>query len=94
MTSPHSAVYVLSVFPKRSPLREMLVEAISQPAKELYMMLTEDLLAQGRRIGRKLGRARAKAEAVLGVLRHREIRVSAAVRKRVLGMRDELELQR
>lgn len=91
-------VYVISVFERGSPLRTMLVDAISQPAREMYMTIEEELLARGRRIGRKLGRAlgkaEGKAEAVLGVLEHREVPFSAALRKRVLAMRDELELQR
>lgn len=91
-------VYVISVFEKRSLLRRMLVESISEPAKEMYMTIEEDLLARGRKIGKKLGRAlgkaEGKAESVLGVLAHREVPVSAAVRRRVLASRDELELQR
>jgi predicted transposase YdaD len=98
-------VYVISVFEASSPLRAMLVKSISQPAREMYMTIEEELLARGQRIGKKigeakgevrgraLGKAEGKAEAVLGVLEHREVPVSAAVRERVLAARDELELQ-
>lgn len=99
-------VYVISVFETGSSLRDMLVKSISQPAKERYMTIEEDLLARGQKIGKKIGRklgeakgralgkAEGKAEAVLGVLAHREVSVSAAVRKRLLASRDEVELQR
>ena len=58
------------------------------------MPIKAELLAQGQRIGKKVGKRLGKAEAVLDVLAHREVPVSAAVRKRVLAVRDELELQR
>ena len=95
-------VYVISVFETGSPLRDMLVESISQPARELYMTIAEDLIAKGQKLGEAVGqkrgeakgRARAKAEAVLGVLAHREVAISATLRRRVLASRDELELQR
>jgi predicted transposase YdaD len=95
-------VYVISVFETGSPLRTMLVKAISQPAKEMYMTIAEDLLARGQKAGEKIGkaegkaegRALAKAEDVLGVLQHRNVSISATLRRRVLASRDELELQR
>jgi hypothetical protein len=40
------------------------------------------------------GRAKTQAESVLGVLEHREVSISATLRRRVLASRDELELQR
>lgn len=86
--------YVISVFEKGSPLRRMLVEQISQPAREMYMTIKDELLARGQRIGKKAGKRLGKAEAVLDVLEHREVTVSPAIRKRVLAVRDELELQR
>lgn len=62
------------------------------------MTLKEELLAQGQKIGQKVGEARgrtlAKAEAVLGVLEHRKVPVSASIRRRILATRDELALQR
>jgi len=95
-------VYVISVFERGSPLRRMLMNAVNQPTKEEYMTIEEDLIARGQRIGkklgkaegRKLGKAEGKAEAVLGVLAHREVPVSATVRGRILASRDELELKR
>jgi hypothetical protein len=57
-------VYVLSVFGSDSPLHEMIMTAISQPAREIYMTLKEELLARGRKLGeargKKLGEARGK----------------------------------
>lgn len=103
-------VYVISVFETGSPLRTMLLESISQPAKEMYMTIEEDLLARGQKIGKKLGlelgkakgralgkvegKAEGRAEAVLDVLARRKVPVSAVVRRRVLASRDELELRR
>lgn len=40
------------------------------------------------------GSAYGKAEAVLGVLDHREVRVSATLRQRILAVRDERKLER
>jgi hypothetical protein len=52
--------------------------------------------ARGRKLGEAIGEARGraigKAQAVLEVLEHRGIPVSASVRKRILAMRDELAL--
>jgi len=107
-------VYAISVFGPESPLQDMITEAISKPAKEMYMTLKDELLARGEARGRKLGEARGrelgeargrklgqaqgraigKAEALLEVLEQRRIPLSAAVRKRILATRDELELQR
>jgi hypothetical protein len=53
-------VYVISVFDRRSPLREMLMNAVDQPAKEMYMTIEKDLLARGKRIGKKLGKAEGR----------------------------------
>lgn len=50
--------------------------------------------AKGLRKGLRKGRIAAKAEAVLGVLEHRRLRVSKTVRKRVLTTEDEALLQR
>ena len=50
--------------------------------------------ARGMRVGEALGRAIGKAQALLEVLEQRQIPVSAAVRKRILGTRDERALQR
>jgi len=50
--------------------------------------------AEGRKEGRAEGRAAAKAEAVLGLLRHRQGAIPAAVRRRVLSTSDEQLLQR
>lgn len=95
-------VYVISAFEADSPLRDMIVKAVSKPVREMYMTIKDELLAEGQKIGQKIGEARGeargralgKAEALLGVLEHRGLPISAVVRKRVLGNRDELELQR
>jgi len=99
-------VYVTSVFEAGSPLRAMLVESMSQPAREIYMTIEEELVAKGKKLGKKLGkaegevkgRALGKAEtwaaAVLRVLEQRKVPISADARKRVLAARDDLELQR
>ena len=99
-------VYVISVFESGSPLRTMLVKAISQPAKEMYMTIAEELLAKGQKKGERIGvkigeakgeargRAKARAEAVLGVLEHRGLAITVTLRRRVLACRDELALQR
>jgi predicted transposase YdaD len=83
-------VYVSSVFEAGSPLLEMITKSISTPAREMYMTIKEDLLAQGQ----AEGEARGRALALLGMLEHRGVPISASVRKRVLATRDELALQR
>lgn len=87
-------IYVSSVFEAGSPLLEMIAKSISTPAREMYMTIKEDLLAQGQKIGQAEGEARGRALALLGVLEHRGLPISASVRKRVLATRDELALQR
>jgi hypothetical protein len=91
-------VYVLSVFEAGSPLHAMIMKSVGTPAREMYMTLREELLASGQKIGQKIGEARGRAigtaQAVLGVLEHRKVPVSASVRRRILATRDEAALQR
>jgi hypothetical protein len=87
-------VYALSVFDSDSPLHDMIMTAICQPAREMYMTLKDELIARGRKLGEARGRAIGKAQALLEVLEQRGIAVSAVARKRILATRDELALQR
>jgi hypothetical protein len=87
-------VYVISVFEADSPLRDLIVKSVSKPVREMYMTIKDQLLAEGQKIGEARGRALGKAQALLGVLEHRGLSISGAVRKRVLGSRDEIQLQR
>jgi len=56
--------YVVEVFPERSPLRTLLVKAVSQPVREAYMTIAEALLAKGEKRGiakgEKLGIAKGE----------------------------------
>jgi hypothetical protein len=79
-------VYVISAFEADSPLRGLIVQAVSKRAKEEYMTIEEDLLAQGE--------AKGRAESLLGVLEHRAIAVPVAMRERVLSTQDASLLQR
>lgn len=90
--------YVIEVFDERSPLRTLLLEAVGQPVREVYMTIKEALLAEGkkegRREGKKEGKAQGLATAVLDLLELRALDVPAPMRQRVLGTRDELLLRR
>jgi hypothetical protein len=87
-------VYVISVFDIGSPLRRAFIEALSTPAREMYMTIEEHLLARGQKIGQKIGEAKGQAKALLQVLEQRGVPVSASVRRRVLATRDERRLRR
>lgn len=83
-------VYVISAFEADSPLRAVILQAVSKRAKEEYMTIEEDLLAKGRAEGEALGLAKS----LLRVLERRAITTSAAVRERVLSTHDDSLLQR
>lgn len=86
--------YVIEVFDEPSPLRTLLVDAVSQPAREVYMTIKEALLAEGRNEGHKEGLAKGLATAVLDLLELRAMEVPPPMRQRVLAMRDEALLRR
>ena len=79
-------VYVVSAFETGSPLRAMILKAVSKQTKEEYMTYADELLAQGE--------ARGLAKSLLRVLERRAITISEAVRERVLATRDGSLLQR
>jgi Putative transposase, YhgA-like len=83
-------VYVISAFETGSPLRALILQAVSKRAKEDYMTIAEDLLEKGRAEGQAIGQAKS----LLRVLERRAIAISAAVRERVLATRDDSLLQR
>jgi hypothetical protein len=90
--------YVIEVFGERSPLRTLLLNAVSQPVREVYMTIKEALLAEGKREGlakgKKAGLAKGLATAVLDLLELRALPVPPRVRRRVLATRDEPLLRR
>jgi len=67
-------VYAISVFDPDSPLHDMIMTAISKPAREMYMTLKDELLARGQKLGeargQKLGEARGRK---LGEARGRKL---------------------
>jgi hypothetical protein len=79
-------VYVINAFEADSPLRDVILQAVSKGAKEKIMTIEQRIRAEGEAVGR--------AKSVLGVLEHRTIAISAAVREHVLSTRDALLLQR
>ncbi len=82
--------YVLHVFGERSTLVAIIQRTLGRAVKEVYVTIADKLRAEGR----KEGRAGAKAEAVLWVLRYRLGPVPAAVRQRVITTTDEGLLRR
>jgi hypothetical protein len=79
-------VYVVSAFEADSPLRALILQAVSKKAKEEYMTIEEDLLAKGE--------AKGQAKSLLRVLERRAIAISTAMRERVLSTQDDSLLQR
>jgi hypothetical protein len=79
-------VYVISAFETDSPLRDRILQAISKEAMKGAMTYEQDLIAKGE--------VKERARSVLGVLEHRAIAISTAVRERVLSTGDALLLQR
>ena len=90
--------YSTEVFEESSPLRTLLLEAVSQPVREVYMTIKESLLAEGKKKGlaegRKQGLAKGLATAVLDLLELRAVPIPSQARKRVLATRDEPLLRR
>ena len=59
--------YVLTVFGPDSPLHDMIVDAVSRRAKEMYTTIADQLRAEGRLAGLSEGRAAGLSEGrVLG----------------------------
>lgn len=79
---------VVRVFEERSPVRAAIEAAIrnKRRVREMYITIADSWFAEGR--------AKGRAEAVLGVLEHRALSIPEPVRERVLSTRDEPELQR
>lgn len=90
--------YVITVFRPDSPLCDLIVESVSQGAKQMYRTIADALRDEGIALGRDqgiaLGRAEALAEALLDVLRHRAVPVPEALRTRILATRDDRLLRR
>lgn len=86
--------YVVEVFGARSPVHAIILESFERTTKAMYVTIAEDLVSKGRAEGLSVGRAKALAEAVLGVLEHRHARLPFELRARVLSTRDEPLLQR
>lgn len=82
-------VYVNSAFAADSPLRALILQAVSKTAKEEVMGIEDQWACV-----RAEGEAKGRAKSLLGVLEHRAITISAAVRERVLATRDPSVLQR
>lgn len=78
--------YIITVFERDSPLCAVIVESVSQKARQMYETIADQLHAEGMLAGR--------AEALLDVLRHRALPVPEALRTRVLATRDETLLRR
>jgi predicted transposase YdaD len=53
--------YVTEVFEETSPLRTLLLKAVSQPVREVYMTIEESLLAKGEKKGMAKGRKQGLA---------------------------------
>lgn len=79
-------VYVISAFESDSPLRSLIVNAVSKQVKEEFMTIKDEWLAEGR--------AEGEAKSLLWVLESRAIAISEATRERVLATRDESLLRR
>jgi Putative transposase, YhgA-like len=54
--------YVIEVFEEGSPLRELLIEGVSQPVREVYMTIKEALLAEGEKKGMAKGEKKGMAK--------------------------------
>jgi hypothetical protein len=78
--------YVVSVFEAGSPVRDIIIQSVGKRAREEYMTIADQLIAQGRAAG--------KAEALLDVLELRFLVVPRQARERVLSTHDETRIQR
>lgn len=83
-------VYVISAFDADPPLRDRILQAISEEAMRKLMPYEQDLIDKGE----AKGEVKERARSVLGVLEHRAIAISTAVRERVLSTSDASLLQR
>jgi hypothetical protein len=82
--------YVVSAFEADSPLRDLILQAVSKETKAEFMTIEKDLIAKGRAEGEVIG----EAKSLLRLLENRAIAISAAMRERVLSTRDESLLLR
>jgi len=78
-------VYVISAFEANSRLRDLILQSISKEAMMKMMPYEQELIAKGE--------VKERAKSVLGVLEHRAITISTAVRERVLSTGDASLLQ-
>jgi Putative transposase, YhgA-like len=94
--------YVLRAFPKGSPVRALVENALPRRPRKMFISIADSLVAKGERRGARKGHRaglsegerRGLARAVLGVLEHRSVSIPEAVRRRVFTSRDEHQLQR
>ncbi len=91
--------YVICVFEEGSPLRTILLQAVSRPVREAYMTIEKALLAKGKKLGvaegKKLGVAEGKK---LGVAEGKKLGVAEGKRLgvaegRAAAILDLLELR-
>jgi hypothetical protein len=83
-------VYVISAFEADSPLRRLILNAVSKEVKEEFMTIKDAWLAEGRAEGEATG----VAKSLLRLLESRAIAISEAMREHVLATRDESLLLR
>jgi hypothetical protein len=90
--------YVLRAFPKGSPVRALVENALPRRPRRMFISIADSLVAKGERKGRRAGLSegerRGLARAVLGVLEHRSVSIPEPVRRRVFTSRDEPQLLR
>jgi hypothetical protein len=79
-------VYVISAFEADSPLRRLVLDAVSKEAREEFMTIKDAWLAEGEATG--------VAKSLLRLLESRAIAISEAMREHVLATRDESLLLR
>jgi len=74
-------VYVISAYEEGSPLRDLILNAVSKEVRKEFMTIKDAWLAEGRVEG--------VAKSLLRLLESRAISISEALRARVLDTRDE-----
>ena len=79
-------VYVTSAFEAGSPLRSLILNAVSKEVKEEFMTIKDEWVAEGM--------AEGVAKSLLRLLERRAIAISEAMRMHVLATRDESQLLR
>ena len=98
--------YLLSAFPKQTPIRAIIEGSLNPETRHMYMTIRDELIAQGRADGMAdgiakgradgmaKGRAEGMAQMLIRLLDTRGLALTDELRKRIAHCKDQAVLQR